>query len=66
MGGSFRLERERERRGSPVSVRSGSVDAGKGRRITIGGAAGAVGGNGNGNGVPPNGGLRQRPSMVWR
>ncbi|KAK4121947.1 kinesin-domain-containing protein [Parathielavia appendiculata] len=78
MGGSFRLERERG--GSPSSVRNnsggaaglGDVVGGKARRITIG-AAGALpsaGPNGDGaaNGAAAAGGgvLRSRPSMAWR
>ncbi|AEO68189.1 uncharacterized protein THITE_2117616 [Thermothielavioides terrestris NRRL 8126] len=81
MGGSFRLERERER-SSPLSSSSSGAAAdgvgplglsgvsGKARRITIGAGGslpdGTANGSGNGGAAGGPGALRQRPSMVWR
>ncbi|KAK4237534.1 hypothetical protein C8A03DRAFT_15933 [Achaetomium macrosporum] len=75
MGGSLRLEKDRERGSSPLSSSSGhgaGVElagvSGKARRVTIGFAGTVLSGGGNGNGSVSggSGALKPRPSMVWR
>jgi hypothetical protein len=77
MGGSLRLEKQRERGSSPLSPSSNNHGAagievvgvsGKARRVTIGFAGTATSGSGNGNGGvgASSGPLKPRPSMGYR